>query len=40
MMIVHSAPKPVQERKNVTKGLSMDSTTNIYIDNEMLRPKI
>ena len=27
----HSAPEPVYQRKNVTKGLSMDSVTNINI---------
>ena len=27
----HSAPEPVYHRKNVTKGLSMDSVTNINI---------
>ena len=36
----HSAPEPVWDRKNVTKGLSMDSLTNSYIVFEKLRPKI
>ena len=39
-IVMHSAPEPVQEKKNVTKGLSMDSFTNIYIKLDKLRPKI
>ena len=31
LLTVHSAPEPVHHRKNVTKGPSMDSVTNINI---------